>query len=142
MSDQNQDWWSEGVRFTCMQCGRCCREEPGAVWFTEDEAEAMAAFLGISMAEFHDRYVWKRYGKLSLREKPNYDCIFLDRSGETERCAIYEHRPSQCRTFPFWPDVLKTELSWESYSQTCPGMNCGKFHDRAAILEQLSRNET
>ena len=137
----NDAWWQRGVRFTCTRCGRCCREEPGAVWFTADEAADIASFLEITIESFYERYVRRSYGRLSLREKPNYDCIFLDRSGEAERCAIYEHRPSQCRTFPFWPDVLETELSWEKYSQTCPGMNNGKFHDCDAILKQLLHNK-
>ncbi len=44
-------WWEEGLRFTCLGCGRCCRGEPGAIYFTPEEEAAMAAFLGTGTEE-------------------------------------------------------------------------------------------
>ena len=35
-------WWEEGLRFTCLGCGRCCRGEPGAIFFTPEEEEKIA----------------------------------------------------------------------------------------------------
>ena len=79
-------WWKEGLRFSCLGCGACCRGEPGVVWVSPDEERAIAASLGIDMVEFELRYLWKRYGRRSLRERSNYDCIFLDR--DPDRCRI------------------------------------------------------
>jgi Fe-S-cluster containining protein len=76
-------------------------------------------------------YVWRRYGRRSLRERDDYDCVFLE--GSHDRCAIYRSRPYQCRSFPFWPDVLESELSWNLFSKTCPGMNRGQLHERLEI---------
>lgn len=92
----------------------------------------MANALGISPEEFSFRYVWKKYGRPSLRERTNYDCIFLDRN--PDRCAIYAARPSQCKTFPFWPEVLKSKLAWDKYSLSCPGMNQGRLYEYGEIL--------
>lgn len=128
-------WWRDGLLFSCVGCGRCCGVEPGAVWFTPDECSVMACALGLGTAEFESLYVWRRYGRPSLREKPNYDCIFLER--DPVRCGIYDARPAQCRTFPFWPDVLKSKLSWDRYSLTCPGMNSGRHHTYDEILACL-----
>jgi Fe-S-cluster containining protein len=95
----------------------------------------MAGALGIDAAEFKCLYVWRKYGKLSLRERSNYDCCFLRRG----RCLIYSARPSQCRTFPFWPDILSSEAAWERFAASCPGMNDGFFHDRREIEAYLGK---
>ena len=70
---------------------------------TPPEIEAIAGFLGISIAEFGRRYLRRVGGSLSLTEKPNHDCIFWD-----DGCTVYPVRPTQCRTFPFWPENLET----------------------------------
>ncbi|MCD8213606.1 MAG: YkgJ family cysteine cluster protein, partial [Campylobacter sp.] len=39
----------------------------------------------------------------SLKEKIydyGYACIFFDE--ENKNCSVYDFRPSQCATFPFW----------------------------------------
>ena len=95
----------------------------------------MAGALAISPEEFDFLYVWRKYGKPSLRERANYDCIFLDRN--PDRCSIYAVRPAQCATFPFWPEILKSKLSWDRYSLSCPGMNQGDFHDATEIMKYL-----
>jgi Fe-S-cluster containining protein len=96
----------------------------------------MAAWFGLSIPLFRTLYAWRRYGVLSLRERSNYDCVFLDRN--PFRCSIYRVRPSQCRTFPFWPDVLENKRSWDRYAESCPGMNRGAFHDRDEIASNFS----
>ena len=39
-------------------------------------------------------------------------CVFLDQ--ETNYCRIYEARPVQCRTYPFWPSILKSQEAWNA----------------------------
>jgi len=39
---------------------------------------------------------------LSLKEKHNHDCIFLESTG----CRVYPARPAQCRTYPFWEQKI------------------------------------
>jgi Fe-S-cluster containining protein len=132
-------WWREGLYFTCSQCGTCCGREPGTVSFTAPELDAMTHALAISSDEFLKLYTWKKYGNLSLREQPNYDCVFLYIDKSKISCKIYSARPAQCRTFPFWPEVLKNKLSWDNYSSSCPGMNCGEFHDYEEISQIVVR---
>jgi Fe-S-cluster containining protein len=97
----------------------------------------MAASLGIGEEEFRSLYVWRRYGEPSLRERANYDCVFLRKN--PCMCAVYESRPSQCREFPFWPDVLKSRSSWNRFAVACPGMNHGDFHPHGEIISRLER---
>ena len=33
------DWYEDGLRFSCSQCGNCCTGPPGAVWFTDNEGQ-------------------------------------------------------------------------------------------------------
>ena len=37
-------------------------------------------------------------------------CTFLNPIGQ---CSIYDVRPIQCRTYPFWPSILKNKQTWE-----------------------------
>jgi Fe-S-cluster containining protein len=129
----NLPWWSDGLYFSCTGCGVCCGREPGAVSFTAEERSVMSGSLGITEEEFTARYTWKKYGAISLREKKNYDCVFLQINNPGYRCKIYSVRPAQCGAFPFWAEVLESRGSWEKYSSSCPGMNAGEFHSYEEI---------
>ena len=131
-------WWEKGLRFTCLGCGRCCRGEPGAIYFTAEEEERMAAFLSSPLPEFRRRYVTSRWRAPSLKERQNGDCIFYDAS--SDRCVLYPVRPLQCRLFPFWPSVLESREEWERTASECPGMNGGEWHSPEEIAALLSRN--
>jgi Fe-S-cluster containining protein len=65
---------------------------------------------------------------LSLKEKSNLDCIFWN-----DGCTVYQARPQQCRTFPFWKSLVKSSSSWKDAGTCCPGINTGKLHDRETI---------
>lgn len=43
-------------------------------------------------------------------------------------CAIYPVRPLQCRTWPFWPENMKSRAAWDRAAKGCPGMNRGGRH--------------
>jgi Fe-S-cluster containining protein len=125
------EWYAGGLRFSCTQCGNCCTGPPGTVWVTDDEAAAIAGSLGIELAEFLKQYAKKVDGRWSLKEilvGDGYDCIFLDRSpsGATG-CSIYRDRPTQCRTWPFWPENLTSQRTWQAAKRRtpCPGMDDG-----------------
>ena len=116
-------WYKEGLRFQCTECGKCCTGSPGYVWVEEEEMAAMAAALEISLELFKKRYIRSCHGRLALIEKkaPNgdYDCIFL----KEKRCQVYQARPVQCRTFPWWKHNLSSPESWKLAAQECEGIN-------------------
>jgi hypothetical protein len=119
-----------GLRFACTQCGACCSGSPGYVKFSPEEAAAIADRLGVSVAEFHERYVHDTPMGPSLRETPGdfgNDCVFLDRTTMPGRavCSIYDLRPAQCRTWPFWESTLSSEHAWRRASVGCPGIDRG-----------------
>lgn len=127
-------WYANGLRFTCTQCGHCCTGDPGFTWLSDAEADALAARLGLDGEAFRRRYtrtVW-RDGRaaLSLTERGNGDCIFW-RTGIG--CSVYDLRPQQCRTWPFWRRVVKSRAAWNEAARDCPGMDHGALHDAATI---------
>lgn len=128
-------WFSGGVRFSCIGCGRCCRGEPGAIWFTRVEAQKIALFLGESENDFRIGYTRKIWGHDSIIERKNGDCFFYDM--DTAKCKIYGVRPAQCSLFPFWKSVMKSKEAWDEAALSCPGMNSGALHTIEEILEKL-----
>lgn len=126
-----QEWFVEGLSFECTQCGNCCTGPPGYVWFNDDELVAMADFLNVGVDQFLDRFGHRVNGRWTLNEQWNaaskgYDCVFLRRDEKGKAlCSIYSVRPGQCRTWPFWPENLKSHRAWRRAARHCPGMNNG-----------------
>jgi Fe-S-cluster containining protein len=127
-------WYRDGLRFTCTECGDCCSGAPGYVWVTNDEIEALAAAVGIDVDAFEDQYVRPIGARKSLKEWPGGDCVFLD--GQSRKCKVYNVRPRQCRTWPFWESNLKTPDDWRDTCRVCPGSGTGKLHSLEEIEEQ------
>lgn len=113
-------WYKEGLRFGCTQCGKCCTGSPGYVWIEEIDVEKMAEFLKISVKDFFSKYTRQVGDRLALLENPrNYDCVFL----KNKMCQVYGARPKQCKTFPWWPEHLKSKQEWEETAKRCEGIN-------------------
>ena len=112
-------WYKDGLRFKCTGCGGCCTGGPGFVWLTDEDIDTLSRKLGLTREAFIRRHTRDVGGRLSLLEHPNYDCIFL----EGKSCTVYEARPKQCRTFPFWPMIMKSEKEWQRASKTCEGID-------------------
>jgi Fe-S-cluster containining protein len=106
----------------------------------EREAEELAAFVGVDLATFHERFVrLLGDGALSLVEKPNHDCVFW--SAE-HGCTVYPVRPRQCRTWPFWRANLATPRHWAAAAHGCPGIGQGTLHPRDEIERALADDGT
>ena len=117
----------EGFNFSfnpkaCEECGgKCCTGESGYIWVTPIEMQKIANLLKISVDELKSNFLIKVGYKFSIKEKEldknNYACWFFDE--KTAMCKIYEARPNQCRTFPFW-DFFKNNV--EVVKKECPGI--------------------
>ena len=89
-------------KFRCLRCGNCCRWH-GAVRVDQEEIAAIAGFLGINENEFLARFTRltdDRRG-LSLLEKPDGSCLYLEGSAGEVGCQINPVKPRQCREFPY-----------------------------------------
>jgi hypothetical protein len=119
-------WWvlDGGLKFSCLPgCRRCCGGAPGDVWLTAKEQAEIAARLNLSLKAFHAAYTRKyASGRISLREQSNGDCILLGANG----CSVYENRPGQCRSYPFWPEIIESRRCWHREKKNCPGIGQGR----------------
>jgi Fe-S-cluster containining protein len=129
-----------GLDFECTQCGACCTGAPGYVWMTEPEIERLAAHLGLDRDAFGARYLRLVWGKLSLVEKRDGsgDCAFFERG---KGCTVYAARPTQCRTYPFWPEVIATRDAWRAEFAKCPGVRAGGRRFTPEEIERLLDGE-
>ena len=118
-SKVQRPWYSEGLRFTCTGCGACCSGR-GRVWLNEGDIYLLAETLRLEAHELVERFVERVEGRWALKENSQTgDCSFL----EERRCQVYEGRPRQCRTFPWWPSTLKSESSWTEDARVCEGVD-------------------
>ncbi|HMN95478.1 MAG TPA: YkgJ family cysteine cluster protein [Phycisphaerales bacterium] len=139
--EQAPEWYRDGLRFECTLCGNCCTGPEGVVWFTPEEGRAMAAALDLDEATFYRRHARRVDGRWSLREAVledgRHDCVFLDRGTIPGKalCRVYSARPTQCRTWPFWPENLTSRRAWTNAKARppCPGIDSGPLIPVEAI---------
>jgi len=132
-------WYYQGLRFTCTQCGNCCRGK-GTVRVTVRDIRVLARRLNMTVKFFRKQYTRKlRNGTISLKEKKNDDCVFWH---PTDGCRVYSDRPRQCRTWPFWKQNATSPKSWDTESKTCPGMNHGHLFSFKSITHTVRHDGT
>lgn len=131
-----EPWFENGLRFECTQCGNCCTGAPGFVWVNREEIAALARKLGMSAADFEAKYVRTVGIRKSLIEYANGDCVFFD--GKARKCAVYDARPRQCRTWPFWQSNVESKEAWRRTCEVCPGSGKGKLYPAEQVLHQIS----
>ncbi|MBO8436036.1 MAG: YkgJ family cysteine cluster protein [Spirochaetes bacterium] len=134
-------FYDKGLRFECQMCSYCCSAEPGYVYLTEKDLDAASSEMGVDRDTFISLYCrlvdFGMYYLVSLRERSNYDCIFLTENG----CAIYKARPAQCRTYPFWDNILSSEESWKREAESCPGIGKGAVISKREIEKRLEKGK-
>lgn len=112
---------AQGIRFECQPgCTECCTQR-GFVYLTEADLGRAAAFLGMTRAAFEKRYVYRTSKRLRLRVPRETQCYFLNGEG----CSIHPAKPTQCRIFPFWPELVESRREWNKTARYCPGMGKG-----------------
>jgi len=121
-------WYADGLRFECARCGACCGGEEGNIWITDADVERMAKLIDTAVQEFRARYVKDVGARKSLKEKPNGDCVMYENG-----CRVYEVRPAQCASWPFWLGNLGSEDEWRGIAARCPGAGRGCRYSREEI---------
>jgi len=116
---------TQPLHFSCTRCGGCC-ETPGDyfVFTSVDEAERIRAYRGLSTGWFRRRYLRRLGdGQLVLAAGSHQRCIFLDAE---RRCSVYPVRPLQCRTYPYWPEIVASGRAWRREGRRCEGIGRGE----------------
>ena len=95
--------------------------------------------MGIGAAEFAALFVRAVGRKKSLLERENGDCVLLD--PDKKKCVVYDSRPVQCRTWPFWDSNLDRPNSWKRAAKNCRGCDApeGKLYTLEEIEEQREK---
>jgi len=127
------------LRFHCTGCGACCTGGVDHyVAVTAGEQNAIRAFLGLTVAWFRRRYLeHDADGTPGIRLNADGRCPFL---GADNRCHVYPVRPRQCRTYPWWPELVEHRRDWEREAKRCEGMNHGPVVPLAVIERGLARD--
>lgn len=137
----------EGLRFECQQSGKCCAAygSEGYVILTESDLVRMEKHLGkdrhefAQIGEFQDR----RGNKEMAIKKEWYlkdserQCQFL----RGHQCGVYEGRPTQCRTFPFWADNFGAKTWRKEITKLCKGIGKGRLYTKEEILKIMAEQE-
>lgn len=129
-----KSWWAEGIQFECQGSGKCCvsRGDYGYVYVTPKDRRALAKHFGLSTREFTKQYCEKEAGVWKLKDFTSA-CVFL----QDKRCSVYEARPTQCRTWPFWPENMRAKAWDKAVTEFCPGMGKGRVWTAEEIKRQI-----
>lgn len=93
----------------------------------------MAASMKLPLREFSRIHCAKTDGYWHLKDhETSPDCRFLDGT----KCGVYEGRPTQCRTWPFWPEVMGAKGWAREVAAFCPGVGKGPLLPPEKIAEQ------
>ncbi len=126
-SFETKPWYQKGLRFKCTGCGKCCTKK-GYVWLEEEDIKALSKHFNLSENAFIKKYTRNCGFDLALLDNPGSDdCIFLK---DKKLCEVYDARPKQCRTFPWWPQNLRTPSDWEEVKKECEGID----HEDAPLI--------
>lgn len=106
------------------------------MYASENDFKKIAEFLEMDFNAFLKMFTFEHNGKVSLKSRPEGPCVFYENG-----CSVYGVRPTQCRTFPFWQEIMKSRTRWEMQSLMCAGINQGTSRSREEIAATLRENE-
>jgi Fe-S-cluster containining protein len=106
-------------RFRCQRSGNCCSRPEGEVPVGPADVARIAKHLRLSEDAVRSRFLTRRGDRLI--DGQGGRCVFLE-DGREAACSIYPARPKQCRTWPFWPELLRSPESLREAMRMCPGI--------------------
>ncbi len=101
------------------------------VYLTEGDLKRAAKFVGMSAKAFEKKYVYRTRHQMRFRKPPEKQCTFLGEHG----CSIHPAKPTQCRTFPFWPEIVGLKAAWNRTGRYCPGIGKGELIQIGTAME-------
>ncbi|MFO7875947.1 MAG: YkgJ family cysteine cluster protein [Desulfovermiculus sp.] len=131
-SDHMRYFFDSGLRFSCQQCGQCCTGESGTIYVSSFEIKKIASFWDVSVTVFIQQALLPYKESYIIKERPGGACLFYQ-----DGCTIYPVRPTQCRSFPFWTQSMRSTYAWKQAARACPGIGQGRLYSREEILDIL-----
>jgi len=135
---KGKQFYKEGLRFECQGDGKCCvtRGRYGYVYLSFGDRRRLAAHLKLSLTAFTAAYTKKVDGLYEL-QYTGKDCPFL----QDNRCRVYEARPWQCRTWPFWPENMDATVWEKEVVSWCPGAGKGRLYTADEIEKIIAKKK-
>ena len=93
------------------------------MYLTEGDIARAAEFLGMTAATFEKQFIYRTKNLRRLRIPRGGLCRFLRADG----CSIHPVKPTQCRIFPFWPELTESRRAWRRTAAWCPGIGQGEL---------------
>ena len=129
----------KGIKFKCQGSSNCCvsRGTYGYVYLTKNDLLRFSKYFKISTLLFKKKYCQYSDGYMHLKEvNKNGNCIFL----KEKKCTIYNARPTQCRTWPFWKENMNAKNWSNNIKNFCPGIGKGKKYSYDQILGKIKED--
>lgn len=127
--------YQDGIRFECQASGKCCHFRSGYshVYVSLAERRRLATLLKMRTSTFTRTYCVRSGDSYELRADGDA-CIFL----RENMCSVYEARPVQCSSWPFWPENMTRKAWRKEVVSFCPGVGRGRLHEPGEIEEILT----
>lgn len=116
----SKHFFTDGINFECQQCSQCCDVENAIVYLSLSDQINISIFFKLSIKQTRDKFFKREFNRWVIDDKHPSKCRFL----KSNICVIYPVRPTQCRLYPFWENLLKNKKKF--YKENCPGIGKGK----------------
>ena len=135
--------FKNGIRFKCEGSANCCvsRGSHGYVFLNKNDLFRLAKNFKLLINSFKNKYCQTSEGFIHLKEiRKKGECIFL----ENKKCGVYMARPTQCRTWPFWPENMNSKIWNKEVVKFCPGIGKGNLISKEKIKKiiELDKRNT
>lgn len=118
--------------FKCQRCSVCCSNKDIKVG--PHEILRLSRNLSLTSREFLVAYIEEQ--NVSLRRKPNGECVFLTSQG----CSVHQDRPLVCRLYPL--GLLWDAEEKERFSNMPPHPDClGYWSEEGTVEEYLQSQD-
>ena len=129
----------KSIKFKCQGSSNCCvsRGNYGYVYLSSKDTKVLSNFFFLSQYNFIKKFCSYTNGFLHLIEKKGKkNCQFL----KNKRCTVYSARPTQCRTWPFWSENMKSKKWNSEIVNFCPGIGKGQIISQDKINKKIEED--
>ena len=136
----DKNLYKNGIKFKCQGSSNCCisRGNHGFVFLSNKDLNRLSKHFNLSKNEFIEKYCESTDNYIHLKEISKIgECIFLI----NKKCSVYKSRPTQCRTWPFWPENMKSKTWNKDVLNFCPGIGKGKLFNKEKIEKIIEEDK-
>lgn len=133
------------MKFKCQRSGKCCTAPEGMfVFLTKADIYRIEDATGLNPWEIS---TLKSFDSTRFSDMPGtYYVLNMEESGrclflKEGSCSINDAKPTQCRTWPFWPELVREPKRMKVASDFCDGIGKGEEIPYAKVLFSVREQE-